>query len=59
MKRTAKSIDAKSNIDLRTIYDAMVNKLRTDDPLGFAPLYDRFLSQDLVVDKYLTPKAVK
>jgi len=59
MKRTAKSIDAKSNIDLRAIYDAMVNKLRTDDPLGFAPLYDRFLSQDLVVDKYLTPKAVK
>jgi hypothetical protein len=59
MQRPAQSIDAKSNIDLRTIYDAMVNKLRTDDPLGFAPLYDRFLSQDLIVDKYLTPKAVK
>ena len=59
MQRSAKSIDAKSNIDLRAIYDAMVKKLTTDDPLGFAPLYDRFLSQDLVADKYLTPKAVK
>lgn len=58
-KRPAQSIDAKSNIDLRAIYDAMVKKLKTDDPLGFAPLYDRFLSQDLVVDRYLTPKAVK
>ena len=58
-KRPAKSIDAKSNVDLRAIYDAAVKKLKTDDPLGFSPLYDRFLTQDLVVDKYLTPKAVK
>lgn len=58
-KRDAKSIDAKANIDLRAIYDAAVKKLKTDDPLGFAPLYDRFLTQDLVFDKYLTPKAVK
>ena len=59
MKRSAQSINAKSNIDLKTIYDTMVKKLTTDDPIGFAPLYDRFLSQDLVADKYLTPKAVK
>lgn len=59
MKRPAKSIDAKSNVDLRSIYDQMVKKLTTDDPLGFKPLYDRFLTQDLVADKYLTPKAVK
>ena len=58
-KRPAKSIDAKANVDLRAIYDAAVKKLKTDDPIGFAPLYDRFLSQDLVSDKYLTPKAVK
>ena len=34
----------------------MVNKLKQDDKLGFAYLYDRFLSQDLVTDKYLAPK---
>ena len=56
LQRPAKSIDAKSNIDLRTIYDQVVKKLTTDDPIGFKPLYDRFLTQDLVVDKYLTPK---
>lgn len=59
MKRQAKSIDAKSNADLRGLYDAVVRKLSEDDPLGFKPLYDRFLTQDLVVDKYLTPKEPK
>lgn len=54
--RDAKSIDAKSNLDIRIAYDAIVKKLKTDDPLGFGPLYDRFLSQDLLTDKYLTPK---
>jgi hypothetical protein len=57
--RDAKSIDAKSNIDIRIAYDAIVNKLKTDDPIGFGPLYDRFLSQDLIRDKYLTPKEPK
>jgi hypothetical protein len=57
--RESKSIDAKSNIDIRIMYDLMVKKLKTDDPIGFAPLYERFLSQDLVVDKYLTPKEPK
>jgi len=57
--REAKSIEAKSNIDLKFIYDGMVNKLKQDDKLGFAYLYDRFLSQDLIYDKYLTPKGVE
>ena len=59
MKRPVKSIDAKANMDLRAVYDSVVKKLKTDDPIGFSNLYDRFLSQDLVADKYLTPKAVK
>ena len=55
-KRDVRSIDAKANVDLKFIYDGMVNKLKQDDKLGFAYLYDRFLSQDLVTDKYLAPK---
>jgi hypothetical protein len=58
-KREAKSITANSNKDLALLYDAIVNKLKSDDKLGFAYIYDRFLSQDLVYDKYLTPKEVK
>ena len=54
--RKVKSINAKANADLRFIYDGIVNKLKQDDKLGFAYIYDRFLSQDLVYDKYLTPK---
>jgi hypothetical protein len=54
--RKVKSINAKANADLRFIYDGTVNKLKQDDKLGFAYIYDRFLSQDLVYDKYLTPK---
>jgi hypothetical protein len=57
--RKVKSINAKANIDLRFIYDGTVNKLKQDDKLGFAYVYDRFLSQDLVYDKYLTPKENK
>jgi hypothetical protein len=59
LRRDARSIDAKSNIDLRVSYDALIKKLKTDDPLGFGPFYDRFLSQDLVTDKYLTPEEPK
>jgi hypothetical protein len=55
-KREVRSIDAKANVDLKFIYDGMVNKLKQDDKLGFAYLYDRFLSQVLVTDKYLAPK---
>ena len=57
--RKVKSINAKANTDLRFIYDGTVNKLKQDDKLGFAYVYDRFLSQDLVYDKYLTPKENK
>jgi hypothetical protein len=59
LSRTAKSIDAKSNVDVRIAYDSIVNKLKTDDPIGFGPFYDRFLSQDLIIDKYLTPEEPK
>jgi hypothetical protein len=59
LNREAKSIEAKSNVDIKFIYDGMVNKLKQDDKLGFSYLYDRFLSQDLAYDKYLTPKEVK
>jgi hypothetical protein len=59
LNRDARSIDAKSNIDIRIIYDSIVRKLKTDDPIGFGPFYDRFLSQDLITDKYLTPKEPK
>jgi hypothetical protein len=54
--RKVKSINAKANTDLRFLYDGVVNKLKQDDKLGFAYIYDRFLSQDLIYDKYLTPK---
>ena len=57
--REAKSITAKDNADLKGIYDLIVKKLKDDDKMGFAYVYDRFLSQDLVVDKYLTPKEIK
>lgn len=57
--RKVKSITAKANTDLKFIYDGTVNKLKQDDKLGFAYVYDRFLSQDLVYDKYLTPKENK
>jgi hypothetical protein len=59
LTRDAKSIEAKSNSDLKIIYDGVVNKLKQDDKLGFSYVYDRFLSQDLVVDKQLTPKGAK
>jgi hypothetical protein len=55
--RDVKSIEAKANQDLKVFYDVMVNKLKNDDKMGFAYVYDRFLSQDLIYDKYLTPKA--
>jgi len=59
MNREVKSITAKSNVDIKIYYDAVVNKLKDDDKLGFAYIYDRFLSQDLVIDKYLTAKESK
>ena len=57
--RKAHSLTAKGNADLKNIYDSVVQKLKQDDKLGFAYIYDRFLSQDLLYDKYLTPVNVK
>lgn len=57
--RKAKTLDAKSNADLKFLYDKVVSKLKEDDPIGFANLYDRFLSQDLLFDKNLTLKETK
>jgi hypothetical protein len=59
LNREARSIEAKSNADLKVIFDGFVNKLKQDDKLGFTYIYDRFLSQDLVRDKQLTPREVK
>jgi len=57
-KRDDKTIDAKSNADLKFIYDTIVQRMANENQ-GFKDLYDRYLSQDPVYDKYLTPKAVK
>jgi 5'-deoxynucleotidase YfbR-like HD superfamily hydrolase len=59
LSREVKSITAKANIDLKIIYDGFVNKLKQDDKLGFSYVYDRFLSQDSLVDKQLTSKGDK
>ena len=57
-QRDVKSIDAKANGDIRFLYDTIVTRMKNENQ-GFKDLYDRFLAQDLVYDKYLTPKAVK
>jgi hypothetical protein len=50
--RPSNNIDAKENADLRVILDYYVNQLKAGD-LEFANIYDRFLSQDRIYDKYL------
>ena len=50
--RPSNNIDAKENADLRMVLDYYVNQLKSGD-LEFANIYDRFLSQDRVYDKYL------
>jgi hypothetical protein len=50
--RPSNNIDAKENIDLRMVLDYYVNQLKAGD-LEFANIYDRFLSQDRIYDKYL------
>jgi hypothetical protein len=59
LSREVRSLDAKANIDLRFVYDALVNKLKNDDKLGFSYIYDRFLSQDMIVDKQLSKKGAE
>lgn len=50
--RPSNNIDAKENVDLRMVLDYYVNQLKSGD-LEFANIYDRFLSQDRIYDKYL------
>jgi hypothetical protein len=50
--RPSNNIDAKQNQDLRMVLDYYVNQLKAGD-LEFANIYDRFLSQDGIYDKYL------
>ena len=50
--RPSKNIDAKENADIRMVLDYYVNQLKAGD-LEFANIYDRFLSQDIIYDKYL------
>jgi hypothetical protein len=52
-QRQSGSLDAKSNTDLQLAYDLFVQKLKQDD-LGFADVYDRFLSQDKIYYKAIT-----
>lgn len=48
--RQSKSIDAKSNVDLKMMWDDTVHQLTRGD-IGFEDLYNRFLTQDPVWDK--------
>lgn len=48
--RESKSLDAKSNVDLRMMWDDAVHRLTRGD-IGFEDLYNRFLTQDKVWDK--------
>jgi hypothetical protein len=50
--RASGNIDAKQNQDLRLALDYYVSQLKAGD-LEFANIYDRFLSQDRIYDKYL------
>lgn len=50
--RPVGNIDAKENIDLRLMLDYYVTQLKAGD-VEFADIYERFLSQDKIYDKYL------
>jgi hypothetical protein len=50
--RPVSNIDAKENTDLKLMLDYYVNQLKTGD-VEFADIYERFLSQDKIYDKYL------
>jgi hypothetical protein len=51
--RASGNIDAKENQDLRMILDYYVSQLKAGD-LEFGNIYERFLSQDRIYDKYLS-----
>lgn len=50
--RPSQNIDAKENADLKILISSTALKLKSED-IGFSDLYDRYLSQDKVYDKYL------
>ena len=50
--RPSTAITAQTNEDLKMSLDYYVSQLRSGD-IGFADIYDRFLSQDKIYDKYL------
>jgi hypothetical protein len=50
--RTSKNINAKENADILMTLDYYVNQLKAGD-IEFANIYDRFLSQDIIYDRYL------
>jgi hypothetical protein len=50
--RPVKNIDAKENTDLRLMLDYYVNQLKSGD-VEFADIFERYLSQDKVYDKYI------
>jgi hypothetical protein len=50
--RSSKNINAKENSDILMTLDYYVNQLKAGD-LEFANIYDRFLSQDIIYDRYL------
>jgi hypothetical protein len=52
MAREVSSINAKSNLDLRIMFDFYVNQLKLGD-VEFADIYERYLSRDMIFDKYL------
>ena len=51
--RRVKGLRAKANIELANAFDAAVGKLKQED-IGFSDIYDRFLSNDPVYDKYIS-----
>jgi hypothetical protein len=50
--RSSKNIDAKENIDLKILMSAVALRLKNED-IGFSDLYDRYLEQDPIYDRYL------
>ena len=50
-QRPSKSMSANTNSDLQFMWDSVVFTLKSED-IGFSNLYDRFLSQDPVWDKF-------
>ena len=55
-QRQSGSLSANSNKDLQLAYDVFIQKMKQDD-LGFADVYDRFLSQDKLYYKAITKVA--